>query len=253
MQVARLFSCLAATIVSCGGGTTEDSPTQADAGSDAPVADKVDVADTVGSDLCKTASGVRFCGGGCPLLSSTECPGLGCVPIVHRVSGAPTGTGICIADLPPPITPCWLCTDGMTCAHVAGQGPICVEEDVCRSLHALGLDVGCRFSDFSHYDGRPLAVAEGTGCPANSCGPGCGECEGPARCSGRSADFGYGLCLHKQNPVPCSAHKPLPESCGYCLTWGPAAGGDELALDNGQCVPGFLCAEYEATGRMKCH
>jgi hypothetical protein len=62
------------------------------------------------------------------------------------------------------------------------------------------------------------------------------------------------MCFNTQDPVPCSAKKPLGPYWDRCLTWLPVSGGDDAALEFGQCLYSYLkCAEYEATGRMSCN
>jgi hypothetical protein len=129
---------------------------------------------------------------------------------------------------------------------------ICVPADVCEALGEKGFGSSCRYADFSAYDRRPLQIASGSACPLGSCGPGCGKCAGVAVCSGRSADFGHGLCFPKQDPVFCSANDPLPSFCDFCLTWQPPSGAG-VALDYGVCALDYQCSEYTATGRMACH
>lgn len=255
MQVDRLVGCVLLAITSCGGAVTADPYEHGDAAPDAQDSDVHlgDAGDTSSSgDPCRTASGIRLCGGECPALTDAECPGLGCVPVIDRETDAPVGIGVCLADLPAPVAPCWMCSDGRTCSHLQGQGIVCVDEDVCVALHALGFGRGCRYADFSPYDGRPLKV-ETTDCPKRSCGPGCGACENGGSCSGRSADFGYGFCLPKQDPIPCHASDAPSAECPSCLTWLPSTGGDDVALQFGVCVADPLCPDYEATGRMSCH
>lgn len=60
------------------------------------------------------------------------------------------------------------------------------------------------------------------------------------------------MCFYTQDPTPCSAKEPRGKYCERCLIWLPVPGGDDLALDYGQCVKSFWCSEYEATGRMSC-
>jgi hypothetical protein len=220
--------------------------------------------DAPSDDPCRTRSGARLCGGDCPSLSAEECPGLGCVPVVDRVSGSHTGVGVCLADLPV-LRTCWFCRerDGTTCVHLEGQGPVCVAEDVCVALHKLGAGMGCRYTDYSPYDGRPLAIATCADCPPNptgglephSCGPGCGGCGSDRtydNCYGRSADFGFGICINAGSP--CSVNEPRDEFCKFCATWLPVSEGDDLALDYGTCVTHEVhCDILEASGRISCN
>lgn len=222
------------------GGTASDAAADADA--------------ALPFDPCRTPSGVRICGNGCGELDQSVCPGLGCLDALDIGSGKTTGAGVCLSDLPVPVLGCWFCPDGTTCVELEQQGLICVAEDVCRSLAALGAASACRYADFTVYDGRPLAVASGTDCPKRACGPGCGDCEGPVtRCSGRSADFGYGYCFDVITTDACSANEPMPFYCGACATWLAPTGGGDPALELGLCAEDSDCEEYEATGRMSCH
>lgn len=254
MQVAR-WVCLVTFVSACGGNVVDDVVTTgADAGSGAkPGVSEAGAADASDADnpTCETSSGVRLCGPGCAS-SDAECPGLGCVSLVDPVSGLPMDMGLCLADVAWPVETCRNCADADTCVSLEGEGMICVAEDVCAALHQRGRGGACRYADFSEYDGRALQVVTGTACPVGSCGPGCGECDGVAVCSGRSADFGYGFCFAKQDPVFCSANEPLDGFCDFCLTWQPPS-SSELALDYGVCALDYQCDEYEATGRLSCH
>ena len=255
MQLSRWLLVVALASTACGKSNVEN-----DAGCvGGSEATSSPGADASSANTCRTPSSVRLCGGGCPSLSTTECPGLGCVPVVDRTSGAQTGVGVCLADLPIPVETCWFCRDGMTCVHLEGQGPLCVAEDVCAALEKLGAGTGCRYADFSPYDGRPLAVATCPNCPEDptggitplSCGPGCGSCGDLNNCFGRSADFGYGICITQFKP--CSVNEPRDEFCKVCATWLPVQNGDELALDYGNCVHESYCDFLEASGRISCH
>lgn len=203
-------------------------------------------------NACATASGVRLCGGACPSLSAGECPGLGCVGVLDRLTRERYSLGVCLPDIPAPQRSCGSCVDGQVCAHIDGQGPVCVAEDVCLALLKLGATRACRYADFAPYDGRPLAVATGAQCPKYACGPGCGWCQGE-RCTGRSADFGYGTCLNQSAAHACSARAAPPSVyCDSCLVWKPVPGDDPTSLDFGTCVSTGEVVCSRADVRMTC-
>ena len=235
---------LHAFLAGCGGDVRIspvdiDSGPGPDADSDADATSDVHV-DAGPSDPCRTADGVRLCGGPCPTLERDQCRGVGCQQLRERVSGAPTGIGVCVPDLPVPIRHCGRCLDGDVCANVSGEGTICVPEALCERLHALGLASACRYADFTPYDGRPVAVARGAECPRYACGPGCGgiRCaDVGSTCSGRSATHGYGYCFASLLPTPCDPSKPLPRACAgdACIAWASGIPGDTTALAYGTC------------------
>ncbi len=235
------------------GGTVRETPTDGGIDNDGanaagPRADAALDAGLDASDFgeCRTAEGVRLCGGACPTLSRDQCPGVGCQPLLDRVSNAPSGIGVCVPDLPIPIEHCGRCEDGEVCANVSGEGTICVPEQLCQRLHALGLASSCRYADFTAYDGLPLATAHGAECPPFSCGPGCSvtaDCvlKGVERCTGRSARHGYGFCVNTWQSLPCNPSQPLPRSCsGYaCMAWTPPDPNDTVSLEYGYCDDPF--------------
>lgn len=197
-------------------------------------------------DPCVTPRGVRLCGGNCA--PEVACGQFGCRPFV--ADGAEAKVGVCMADLPPPISTCWRCADGEVCADIAGEGLICVEEALCRSLMDFGLASACTYADFSPYDGRPLAIARGADCPKGACGPGCGSCGVSTACSGRSADHGYGFCLPALLQEWCYADD-VPTTCSqYCAAWTT---NTQVSKDYGWCAIDVECDRLEPTGRIECH
>ncbi len=254
-----------ATLNGACGGTVRETPTDGGIDSDGPLdaGPRTDAAVDAGLDAgdlaaCRTSDGIHLCGGACPTLGRDQCPGVGCQPLLDRVSGEPTGIGVCVPDLPIPIEHCGRCEDGEVCASVSGEGTICVPEALCKRLHALGLASSCRYADFTPYDGQPLAIARGTECPAAACGPGCAvttDCilRGEERCTGRSARHGYGFCVNNWESLPCNPSQPLPRSCsGYaCMAWSPPAPNDTVSLEYGFCDDPFReCSAGD--GRLVC-
>lgn len=235
----------------CGGEVRASAPDEeGDAGT---VSDAGDFRD---ARTCRTAEGVRLCGGGCPSLGPTECPGVGCQPLLDRVTGAPLGGAVCVADLPVPIEHCGACRDGDVCVRVSGEGTICAPEALCQALTSRGLTRACRYADFSVYDGRALAVSQGAACPRYACGPGCGPCPlAPTdRCSGRSAQFGYGFCFSEFDRPPCDPTQPLPRACaGYaCIAWTSSDAEDTTSRAYAFCdTPAPECGAGD--GRLLCN
>ena len=228
------------------GGLGSDGANPRDSGPDSAT-----LADGAAANGCTTASGMRICGGVCPALSASECPGRGCVNVLDRVTHERSTVGICLPDIPAPQRSCGSCLDGQVCAHIDGQGIVCVAEDVCRALFKRGVTKACRYADFTPYDGRPLSVATGAQCPKYACGPGCGFCQG-LLCTGRSADYGYGTCVEFPDVGDCSARAPLPRSCDSCLVWKPVPGDDPVSLDYGTCITSGSGWCPSAEVRMTC-
>ena len=229
------------------GGLGSDGANPRDSGPDSAT-----LADGAAGNGCTTASGMRICGGVCPALTASECPGRGCVNVLDRVTHERSTVGICLPDIPTPQRSCGSCLDGQVCAHIDGQGIVCVAEDVCLALFKRGVTKACRYADFTPYDGRPLSVATGAQCPKRACGPGCGSCQGPL-CTGRSADYGYGTCVEFPAVGDCSARSPLPiNHCDSCLVWKPAPGDDPVSLDYGTCITSGSGWCPSAEVRMTC-
>jgi hypothetical protein len=235
---------LATSLLGCGGPFPGDAPTpQRDAG------------DASSTPACPTIDGVRLCGRACT--DGTACGGIGCQPLLDRLTGARLDLGVCVATLGRPIRTCGSCRDGQVCATIDGQGAICVDEAVCLSIVDLGFGVACRYADFAPYDGRPLAVAAPAACPDRACGPGCGSgvCDAAnAFCSGRSADHGYGYCVSAALPtVACDPRGSTRNACapGVCVAWTPAGPNDDRSLAYGHCErDDRLC--NGADGRLTC-
>jgi hypothetical protein len=162
--------------------------------------------------------------------------------------------GVCVADLPVPLEQCGRCRDGDVCAHIAGEGAVCVSERLCQDLHARGLAAACRYADFAPYDGAPLAVARGSDCPRWACGPGCSTCDAFAtgRCTGRSARHGYGFCFVGAWGPACNPTAALSADCvGACIAWTPSDPTDTTSLAYGLCdSPYDECSAGD--GRLTC-
>ena len=231
------------------GGAIRELPEEAgvadgglETGDAAPRGDAAGDADASVLEACGTPERVRICGGVCPSLGQDACKGVGCQPLLDRVSNAPTGVGVCVPDLPIPLEQCGRCPDGDVCANISGEGTVCVPEQLCQRLTELGFANGCRYADFSPYDGQPLAIARGADCPSKACGPACGPCRGAYdRCIGRSARHGYGMCVETSDWVPCNPSLPLPRTCAAgnysCVAWAPPAPNDTASLAYGFCAP----------------
>ncbi len=218
------------------GGHEHDSATDAGDSGDGPDS---------AVDLCAPVAGIGLCGSACAG-SGGGCAGR-CVAAIPRVGEA--SVGLCASDLPAPIESCWMCEDGSACANLDGEGYVCVPEAVCRRLFALGAGSACVYSDFSEYDGRPLALATGSECPAKACGPGCGGCTSAARCTGRSADYGYGFCVGGTFAEWCEPSDARRTGCDGCATWTSSS----LAEAYGRCARTENCDAWEPTGRVDCH
>lgn len=76
----------------------------------------------IGGSTCRTAEGVRLCGGPnaeCSWLDTDTCPG-GCVRPYDRDLGGDALAGVCFSDLPDNGSrPCLACEDGEVCVERA--------------------------------------------------------------------------------------------------------------------------------------
>ncbi len=193
------------------------------------------------TNLCSPAS-VRLCDGAqCPA------PPCQCMPASDRDTSTPSEAGLCWTDLADwPNDECYACEDGQACIHRATDELHCAPLDVCVSLAALGASNVCTYADKSPFDDRPLAV--GGACPVQDhslCGGGCGDCQTNFRCTGRSADRGFGVCVPlsplDKKPFPCSygdtgpAQTPCLEQYNYfCAVY--KSSNERLARHYGMCM-----------------
>jgi hypothetical protein len=96
---------------------------------------------------------------------------------------------------------------------------VCTSRAVCDALADVGGDNVCRFTDLSHYDGRPFASSSAP-CRASFgvlCGGSCGFCENDVGyCTGRSPAHAFGLCNHYISSY-------LPSTCDECAAWNTCA------------------------------
>ena len=207
------------------------------------------------------ASGVRICGGGCPSLDSTQCPG-GCQP-VSTVDGAHSDIGVCWSDLAKAGVSCAVCNDGEACLQRSPGALVCVPEDLCAHIWDLGAQNVCRYADKSTFDDRPLPTPGA--CPSAAtaiiCGGGCPACpvNGEHRCVGRSPDHPFGICppaisgMDPNEPTSVSTCSlsagnyavPCPQlSTGpfACAVFHAGASDQAAAMLYGLCVGSDLCA-----------
>jgi hypothetical protein len=226
---------VAAAIQACG-GTLGTSP--ADAGQDG-------ASDGGASGTRCAPDGIRICApqDGCPNLSSSSCPGVGCTDVT-AVDGGVTSDGVCWSDLQDlGDVSCAACDDGQSCIG-RGAELRCVPNDVCRAFWDLGIRDVCAYADKHAYDGRPLPP-EPTSCPIPAgegylCGGACGACRSDEaqRCVGRSPDHPIGACAW----LPAAADPHDPSTIPTCAFSAP---GYSVA-----CPPspaGLVCGVFAAT------
>lgn len=231
-------------------------------------------------DACKSASGVRICGGTrpCPPIPAPECPGYGCTDGFDFVADAAANGGICAADLPDlGDTPCYACPDGDECFARSPDDLVCVPADVCDALWDEGIRNVCFYADKSRYDHRviPPAAAD---CPGGAagvlCGGGCGTCNTPpqtTRCTGRSPDRSHGLCaldVEFKEPSAPGAFEPcsLPANGGAPLAWCKLFSGSTCAVfahsdpieqaqakKNAFCISRSMCVSIASVAGIECY
>ena len=255
-------------VASCGGRTQ--------LGSSNGSADATTETSSGPSGPCE-ADGVRICGGTCPLLDISECPGRGCTDVLESLSDVPTSLGLCWSDMRDGegADACTACKDGDACVQRATNQLVCVPYEICAALSERGASSACRYADKAPFTGASLSSAPAT-CPATKpgtlCGGGCGDCPSWTlqRCTGRSATRPYGICprtilANNDDPtnvatcavdtngdwtLPCPVPqmydppKDKPEPA-VCLVF---AGGDETAARAyGVCTPESDCQSINAT------
>jgi hypothetical protein len=279
-----------AIVIACGARTSPLSRGEEDAidrdGSSAD-GNASDVAADRGPSGPCMVDGVRVCGGGCPWLSTPECPGRGCTAVFDVVSAAPEGAGVCWADAAPGggVDLCFACHDGDACVLREPDKLVCIDIAVCAKLKDLGAGGACRYVDKQAYDGRALLTPPAT-CPIDKsgsvqaalCGGGCGGCPSwtSGRCSGRSATRGFGVCAYNESfgplePIavcsvdangkwtrPCKSDQidngPYPREPAVCEVYANAGALDDAAARTyGLCVPLSVCqAAAHAVGGLHC-
>lgn len=258
-----------ASVLGCGARTDWVGRGEAEDGLDGGVH-----ADGAGSPPC-TVDGVRWCGAGCPSLTTSECPG-GCTRVLDAETLRPMEVGLCWSDMLSGgrgTEPCVACADGDTCAQRDARRLVCVREGVCAKLALLGAGGACRYADKTPYDGRPLASPAAT-CPTSlpgaACGGACGPCptglpyNSSSRCTGRSATRPFGVCPFlrfspaESSLMTCAWDGNAPtEHCpkidyggspflvqAACLVFDTGEGTPlTLASRYGLCVPESVCWE----------
>jgi hypothetical protein len=250
--------CAAALALgACGGRTTliDVGAAARDAGADV----RTDARPIEAGPVCTAPDGVRLCGHGCAWLAAPECAGLGCVEAVDRNTGAKTGEGVCMSDMPDQgKEPCWDCPDGDTCLELQGQGLVCVPEAVCRALWNTGVRDVCRDADKHAYDGRAIPTWTKS-CPSPytplshyylMCSGSCGGCTPGASCSGRSPDHPLGVCVPEngQDGSPCTVQPGVGHDCGAlglddCAVYNVPQADESAALEYGFCSTDADCKD----------
>jgi hypothetical protein len=229
---------IAAAAPACGGTLSIGST---DAGQEASTeAGAPDAGDRCAPD------GVRICApeDGCPDLTGSSCPGVGCMGL-NAVDGGATSDGVCWSDLQDlGDVSCAACNDGQSCIG-RGVELRCVPNDVCRAFWDLGIRDVCTYADKHAYDGRALPP-EPASCPIPAgegylCGGACGACRNDEaqRCVGRSPDHPTGVCVW----LPAVADPHDPSTIPTCAL---SATGYAVA-----CPPspaGLVCGVFGATG-----
>lgn len=218
-----------------------------------------------GGDPCRTAQGVRLCGGtaaSCGWVGPEECPGGGCARPFDRILNGDSTAGVCFSDLADNGSrPCWGCNDGEVCVERAKGELSCVPESVCAGLWNLGAAGVCRYADLGAYDGRPLPVLPK--CPSSKpesllCGGACGGCPGvgPPACTGRSPDHPQGFCTSFESWCAWDATGYL-QDCGsdYCGVFQVKAADQPVAFLYGRCLGLSHCQSLadELPGGFDCY
>lgn len=213
------------------------------------------------------AAGARLCGGACPELPAPECPGYGCTHTLSTVTEQETAAGVCwseLADRGTRLCPAG-CADGEVCARRDGDELVCVPEEVCFDLLALGGGDGCVYADLTRYDGEALGP-QPDDCPPGGAGLLCGGCGCPGRCIGRSPDTPWGLCVRADRPLTgCSLHPTEAQFVSSCFYASLGIGQEPVCMlfdvepssfarANGVCVSRERCLALAAlTGRLQCY
>ena len=209
--------------------------------------------------------GVRLCGGSCPALDNSQCPGRGCT------TPQDSSVGICWSDMSDGegTDACNACRDGDACVQRDATDLVCAPFDLCAGLAARGNASACRYADKSPFSGSSL-LSPGSTCPVDKpgtlCGGACGDCPSWTlqRCTGRSASRPFGVCprviventFDPADVAACSVDTsgnavvacPVPEMYdppkgkpepAVCMVF---AGGDEHdARAYGLCMPKSDC------------
>lgn len=259
---------MTSTLVACGARTDLVAPDETDGGGiEAEAGDGPDGRDHEGGFLaCRSADGIRFCGGTpatCPWLPSPECPGYGCVPAHDRddLQTAAAG-GVCWADSTDKgNTPCWDCADGDVCIQRDADHLVCTSFEVCQALWELGVRNVCRYADKRPFDGRALPGQSGA-CPGprGICGAGCYDCGFNAPCTGRSPDHPYGVCAGVGPGGPCVLRVDGSYEVGCydkyaCAVFDVPSADEAVARAYGVCMTPDDCVSAAAhlPGGLRCY
>jgi hypothetical protein len=185
---------------------------------------------------CRSADGVRLCGGRCPQLSAPECPGLGCTPAFETTSGGASPYGVCWTDRADKSSvPCGACKENEVCIHRGPAELVCTSRQVCDALAELGATDVCRYTDLTPYDGRPIATSSAP-CPSASveiCGGRCRKSCGIERyCTGPSPTNALGVCNRSYGSV----YPHTCKTCPQCAVFERGGASQSLAFAYGVCM-----------------
>ena len=206
--------------------------------------------------ICKTESGVRLCGLGCPNLEPPDCSGRGC-EAVSPYDGVTSDAGVCWSDSVETEYRCDGCSEGDACLS-RDDVLLCVPTDVCKALWERGVRDVCRYTDKRKYDNQPLP--HGVGCPStvsgwHACGGDCPSCDPADRCVGVSPDHPFGLCngdmtdgyMAKEFSCPVRAVFDVPsEDLQVALQYAVCMADAQSCVARAKDFPGGLgCYDFE--------